>query len=251
MKKSPIRINSIQLLFFILLLGFTAVTAQTENSDKYVTIDSRPSGAVVHLEGEYQFIGRTPFVVPYTVIGKYDIKASKLGYQGIQRSVTFSGNAPSEVQLRLSPKTRLKSFSRSFIIPGWGQYYSDRKLVGSLYAGVTAVSVIFLLKSQQDYMMASRDYENVLGKSELGGFSYQDRVRLLNEVDNEWKDLQKAEDVRNANLLIVAGVWALNMIDSFFFFPNYSRDIDVFEKLSFNALPLHDGVGLSLNYTLN
>ena len=250
-KKSHIHINTVLLISLTTLFGLPVFTFAQESGSSFVTINSRPSGAVVHLEGEYQFIGRTPFVVPYTVVGQYDIKASKLGFQKLQRTVTFSGNVPSEVQLSLVPKTRLKSVGRSLLVPGWGQFYSDRKTVGVVYSTLTALSVISLVKTYQDYLIASRDYENALGKVQLGGFSYADRLGLYEDVDSEWKNLQQKEDKLYANIAIVAGVWVLNIIDSFFFFPNYSREIEVFEKFSLNAVPLRQGVGLSLNYTLN
>ena len=250
-KKSRIHIKTVLLVSMTILFGPSIFSFAQESSSPFVTINSNPSGAVVHLEGEYQFIGRTPFVVPYTVVGQYNIKASKLGFQKLQRTVTFSGNVPSNVQLGLLPKTRLKSVGRSLFVPGWGQFYSDRKTVGVVYSTFAALSLISLIRTHQDYLIASRDYENALGKVQLGGFSYADRLRLYEDVDSEWKNLQQTEDMLYANIAIVAGVWVLNIIDSFFFFPNYSREIEVFEKFSLNAVPFQQGVGLSLNYTLN
>ena len=44
-----------------------------------ITIESDPSGALVHLNDEE--VGRTPVTVPFTFYGTYDVRVEKDGYQ--------------------------------------------------------------------------------------------------------------------------------------------------------------------------
>lgn len=253
MKKLNIHIRALVAVCTLFFAGVqTQLSAQSESSgQQFVTINSRPSGAVVHLEGEYQFIGRTPFVVPYTVIGKYEVKASKLGYQSLRRVITFSGDAPQELQLNMNLKTRLKATGRSFLVPGLGQYYSDRKTIGSFFGAGTAASLVSLIKTQQDYLAASRDYESLLATAQIGGLSYDQQRAVLESVDNAWRKSERKSDARNLNLYLLAGIWAVNILDSYLFFPKYGDEIDVFQKFSLNARSLNDGVSVGLNYSFN
>ena len=253
MKKSPIHIRVLFVFFAVFLIAAQSqLIAQSETSGKdLVTINSRPSGAVVHLDGEYQFIGRTPFVVPYTVIGKYEVKASKPGYQPVRRVITFAGDASQELKLQLQLKTRLKATGRSLLAPGWGQFYSERKMIGSIYSSSAAISLIYLIKTQQDYLTSSRDYESLLTTSNVGGLSYEQQRAVIEKVENAWKSVESKSDTRDLNLYIIAGIWAINMLDSYLFFPNYGREIDVFQRFSLNSMPIQDGAGIGLNYSFN
>ncbi|MBN1559394.1 PEGA domain-containing protein [candidate division KSB1 bacterium] len=257
MKNTPTRINlRLATCYWAFLLIFAAASsllrAQESNAtQEYLTINSRPSGAVVHLDGEYQFIGRTPFVVPYMVIGEYSVKASKLGYNNFSRDVTFSGSLPNTFEIKLMKKSRAKALSRSIAAPGWGQYYSDRKTTGAVWGAATAVAVVSLIKTQYEYSAAYRDYESSLAKADLGGLSYSERLGIFGEVDDAWRNLEKKTDSRDLNIYILAGIWLTNIIDSYIFFPDYGNEIEVFQKFSLNASARHDGLSFHLQYSLN
>lgn len=228
-----------------------APAQESSAEEEFLTIDSRPSGAVVHLEGEYQFIGRTPFVVPYVVIGEYEVKASKLGYDGFSRNITFSGSSTKTLEIKLKKKSQYEAVGRSIAAPGWGQYYSDRKTTGAVYGAATALTVLSLIKTQYAYSTANRDYESSLARTELEGLSYSDRLSIFSDVDAAWKNLEQKTDSRDLNLYILLGVWLTNVVDSYIFFPDYGREIEVFQKFSLNASALQDGLSLHLNYSLN
>lgn len=251
MKRSLIH-TPIRIILAFVAMSLTPVSAQNANGgQQLVTINSRPSGAVVHLDGEYQFVGRTPFVVPYAVVGKYEVKASKLGYQSLRRVITFSGDASQELQLQMKLKSRARAVGRSLLAPGWGQFYSDRRTVGALYSTGTAISLVMLIKSHQDYLRMSRDYESLLARSQIGGLSYQQQREVFDTVNSAWLDVEKKSDLRDVNLYVLAGLWVVNILDSYLFFPNYGREVEIFQRFSLHSRSLQDGLSVGLNYAFN
>ena len=254
MKNTPTRISiatSIRIILLIFLATSLPHAQQSGEDQEFLTINSRPSGAVVQLDGEYQFIGRTPFVVPYMVIGEYEVKASKLGYNNFSRDVTFSGSSPKTFEIRMEKKKRLKALGRSVAVPGWGQYYSDRKTTGAVFGAATAITAISLIKTQYEYSTAYRDYESSLAKVELEGLSYDERLGIFTEVDDAWRNLEKKTDARDLNVYLLIGIWLANIIDSHIFFPDYGNEIEVFQKFTLNASARYDGLSFHLNYFLN
>ena len=91
MQKKVIRIRTIfPVLLIIYFCGTVGIYAQTKDtSEKVLTIRTNPTSAVIHLSGEYQFIGRTPFVLPYPVYGEYKLRVKKLGYETLNTEMTF------------------------------------------------------------------------------------------------------------------------------------------------------------------
>jgi hypothetical protein len=57
--------------------------------------------------------------------------------------------------------------------------------------------------------------------------------------------------MRDLNLVILSSIWALNILDSIFFFPNYGKEVEFFEKLSLNVTPKREGFALGLQYSLD
>lgn len=253
MKRLPTRIYNLSLLFFFVLFAAlnSPISAQENKTAKrHISVISTPTGAVVHFDGDYQFIGRTPFIIPYPLVGKYEVKAGKLGYQSVRRNVTFAGDAPNNFQLHLTPKTRIRSASRSLFFPGWGQYYADRKKTGVLYGGAMALSLVYLIRTQRDYLTASRDYDSVISRAQLGGLSYEEQIGLFGQLDSAWINFQRKRDARDLNLYVLAGVWAINVLDALFFFPDYGREVQVFQKFSLNLAPVRGGASIGMSYSI-
>lgn len=237
-------------VLFVILFTTSLSAQETESQTNLVTVKSSPLGAVVVLEGDYQFIGRTPFVLPYDVTGNYEIKVSKLGYNTVRKMVTFSGDSPTMVYVNLKPKTRIKAAARSLIVPGWGQYYSNRRTLGTLIGFAASISLTSYVYSQFEYVNTSRDYDRLTAKA-LTAPSYDERLHYAVEADDLWKDLEHKTDMRDLNLVILSSIWALNILDSIFFFPNYGKEVEFFEKLSLNVTPKREGFALGLQFSLD
>ena len=102
------------LSLYFLIFTFTVVThsfaqPRGEGNQTGIMIVSEPSGAYVTLDGEYNFTGRTPFFIPYDLLGKYKIRAEKSGYQVGRRVNSFKPEAETVYKIDLEPRTRHKA----------------------------------------------------------------------------------------------------------------------------------------------
>lgn len=210
-----------------------SLSAQAENGEPSggaVTIDSNPPGALVYLTGEYQFVGRTPFLLPYALYGKYRLQANRRGYNAVTSEHNFTGESNSVVMLRLSAKTPFKALSRSLLLPGWGQFYSGRKAAGSCYAGATMAACISLAIRENHYKDAQTNYEAAFVNFQRGG-SFEEEQLAFSRLQSAWQKLDESKNDRNTSLYVLAGFWVLNVLESLLFFPGDHQEIEIFQKL--------------------
>ncbi len=259
----PIHLNcrcqsAVAIFLFLLaafaMSGVSVIYAQGENktANGTVTINSNPPGAVIYLSGEYRFWGRTPFVLPYNLYGKYRLQANRRGYEKINAAYNFTGESKGALTMRLTPKTPPKALYRSLLYPGWGQYYSERKLVGAIFMGVTAGGFVALAVNQNQYQNAQNRYTTAVtsyNRSLMQG-DVDAQNANFDKVQSALRALKDAEDARNITIYTIAGIWAFNALESVLFFPNFS-DIEFFEKVSPRLSQAGTGVKLSLQFPLD
>jgi len=185
---------------------------------------SKPSGAFVYLQGDYDFIGVTPCEVPFPLEGSYRVKALKRGYEDWTSRITMVGDRQNSLYMRLTPKTKWKTAVRSAIFPGWGQYYTDRKAKGVIFGILQISSLLGTAYAYQNYEEAKDDYYTAVDRyraekriDELG--------RLRVEMNDLRRDADSAWELRNTFLALTAGIWAYNVLESVLFFPRYGQDI--------------------------
>ena len=187
-----------------------------------ITVNSIPPGATVYVEGEHTFVGKTPFNVPYLLVGTYRITASKRGYEDWTQRVNLVGKRSGPLFIRLSPKTRFKATLRSTLFPGWGQNYLNKKFKGGVISltmiGLTLSSIV--ADAQYDravdrYKRTLRDYEAAKKEEERSAL----RLKALDRED-------KADDAynrRNTLLWVTGALWAYNILDAIIFFPSFHQ----------------------------
>jgi hypothetical protein len=234
--------------------GAAAAFAQGENksANGTMTFNSNPSGAVIYLSGEHRFWGRTPFVLPYNLFGKYRIQANRRGYEKIVAVYNFTGESKGTLTLKLSPKTPAKALYRSLLFPGWGQYYSERKFMGTLFVGVTTAGLVALAINENQYQNAQNSYATALASYNLSlsrGDINAQNANFLN-LQRAAQSFNNAKDARNITLYAIAGVWVFNVLESVIFFPNFS-DIEFFEKFSPRFSQAENGVKFSLQFSID
>jgi len=237
----------------VLALGVLGCTmnanAQEENraSARVVTIKSEPAGALVMLSGEHRFAGRTPFILPYPLTGKYKISTNKRGYESFNTNYSFNSSNKGLLMLKLDQRTSGKAALRSFVAPGWGQIYSERKRSGLIWSGVTFGALVAAGVNELLYRDAQDDHRAALSAFNSGGDTAQQQAALLSAL----RRVNNAEDDRNLSLYILGGVWVLNLIDSAVFFPNYAGNEELFRRASFGLSQRGDATKLNLKISLD
>lgn len=204
------------------LCQYAYLCAQSNNNETIppdaLEIDSEPQGAMVEISGKYIFVGRTPFVVPYSLYGRYKIQVKKDGYEGASRTVNFLGDKNPKITFYLSKKTRLKAAMRSTLLPGWGQFYGQGKIKSLVVImGQTALGIKTFL-SVKKYRNKKNDYQLAINEF--------NRTVELAEIQKALKE--EAEDAMNFKttmIYVTAGFWLYNILDSMVFFSSKSLPV--------------------------
>ncbi len=239
----------VRLLTFGLLLAAVSVRGQEESKApvRNITIKSEPAGALVLLSGEHRFAGRTPFILPYHLAGKYRISTNKRGYESFRAEYNFSSSTKGLLMLKLDVRTAGSAALRSFVAPGWGQFYSERKKWGLLWVGATTGSLAAFVVNELNYRDAQNDHRAALKALQNGPYSAQQK----DAFDSALRRVNNAEDDRNLSLYILGGAWALNLLDSVIFFPNHADNSELFRRASFGLSQRGDAAKLNLKIALD
>ncbi|MFQ5707989.1 MAG: PEGA domain-containing protein [bacterium] len=194
--------------------------ASSDKQNDHLVVNSNPAGAVVTLEGEYKVTGRTPFTVTFPLVGKYHIRAAKQGYESWSTKVFLTGNSESNLSISLKRLSRAKSALRSFFVPGWGQFYSDRKFHAFLFASMGVAAGAYSIFRQIDY------------KDEIDKFNrLKDQVSQstvsLQDLNKQFDKIEDADSERKKAFVILGAVWFYNFLDALIFFPSHEGQLNV------------------------
>ncbi|MCB9501790.1 MAG: PEGA domain-containing protein [Deferribacteres bacterium] len=229
------------------VFSFTQPLLAQTPSEGNVKIISNPDETVVTLKGEYTLRGQTPYVVVHNLQGYYELEAKKRGYEDFTSSYVFSPTVRKKLAIRLIPKSRLRSFSRSMVVPGWGQAYTDQKWKGLFIAGLQLGAGGYFVYTHIDYLNAKDDYDKALDAFAASGGS-QDAT-IYQDVQDKWDVLSSKYDNRKTALILNLSVYLYNLFDTLFFYPKYH-----YPRIRATADILQDGnqptlaLGLKANF---
>ena len=115
-------------------------------------------------------------------------------------------------------KTRFGALIRSAVIPGFGQYYADKKITGLGFL-LTELAVIGLYVSANSaYQTATDDFTNYQNLYNVE----RDPIMIAEyraKVNTSHDDIQTNKDLMNQMAMAAGGVWALNAIHAFLIKP--------------------------------
>jgi len=228
-----------------LMLVAASLTAQTEGN---LIVNTTPQGAPVVIEGsEMTLAGVTPVRFNTVLSGAFRLTVDREGFERHEQTIYVSESRPSQIDIRLSPKTRTKAFFRSLIIPGWGQsYYGSKTKTYGFLMGTIAASAGFLV-ARDDF---NDKYDVYLQKKSASNNAntWSDIENLDQELYDAQKSANDAEDLKNVLMGVAIGVYALNLLDAFLFFPDFNT-FSEYEALTLK--PEYDGQKVSLSLALN
>ncbi|KAA3612097.1 MAG: PEGA domain-containing protein [Calditrichaeota bacterium] len=213
------------MLFRWAALAFAAVflvvsqplTAQ-KRPDGNVKIISNPNESVVTLKGEYRLTGQTPYVAVHSLKGFYKLEARKVGYENFTSSYFFKPNVRKKLAIRLTRKSRPRSFFRSMLMPGWGQAYTDQKWKGLFFAGLQLGAAGYFVFTHQEYQDAKDAYDKAFDTFATSGA--QD-AKIYQDVEDKYSILTQKFDDRERALILNLSVYMYNLFDTLFFYPKY------------------------------
>ena len=129
-------------------------------------------------------------------------------------------------------RTTFSSLQRSLLFPGWGQFKEKRYFEGSLFLSLEICYLYEVFKNDRRGNSYYRLYKTA-GNTE-------DAVR--------YRDLTERYDKkRNITMLVAAGIWAVNLIDTYVIVKKKGREI---KKLEIKTNVSYDK-GLCINYRVS
>ncbi len=232
----------ISLRVIILIMVFSVTTLAEDGN---LTVESRPSGTTVVLQGEYELAGVTPVTFNQNLFGRYKLTARRGGYEDYSTTVVLTGSEPRIVAFDMVPKTRFKAGIRSVVLPGWGQIYSGQKTRGVFYTAGTVLSLIVYAAANNDFR-DKRDTYNDLRDDYNNARSLAELRDLKPRLDAAQQEAYDAESVKNFTVGAVAFVWAFNVIDAVLFFPDRGYSIGGPASISMDTGDQFDRVQVKL-----
>jgi len=167
------------------------------------------------------------------------------GYIVDKSNVYFSEKSRIEYDYNYKPKG--EAVMKSFILPGWGQFSTDRNVSGSIYATAAVGSIALLGYGVMSYNQSKSDYDDAKINSETATL-YKDRVAYADQA-NGFRD-----DCTSANTLVFAGAAALavtyivSALD--IYFNGSEHELKIKGKDSFSGLK-YNGNAFSYNFPVN
>lgn len=217
------RLGITTLLMLLMLAGIDRSQAQTEEVAEpaetkpenfaRTQILTRPTGAIVFLEGEYGLAGRAPYTVTYFLRGNYEIKTKLRGYEDWSADYFFNGRGAEKISIKLSPKTRLKALLRSAVVPGMGQAYSDQRVKGLVIGAMQFTSLGVFFIEELRYRDSVDDFNAALT-------AFQNDANQRTRLDAAQARLDRRYETRQRWAIITASIYIYNLIDVIAFFPS-------------------------------
>ena len=196
-----------------------------EKIENALQINSKPQGAVIEISGKFSSItGRTPFVVPYHVLGTYYIKASKEGYEDRNTSVRLVKEGYNSITIRMSAKTRAKAAIRSMVFPGWGQAYGQSRTKGLIVGVIQLAFGVYAGYSAIEFASEKDQYDKAnLAYQQASTFEQAQAAKTV--LDKQFAEASDARDTRDTALLVAGGFWVYSFFDSMIFFSNGGKSV--------------------------
>ncbi|MEW6413419.1 MAG: PEGA domain-containing protein [Candidatus Zixiibacteriota bacterium] len=244
--------TSKKLAFIILAACAIPVSAAGQASmTGDLTVRTDPQGAQVRLSGGARVSGVTPVRFRHLLVGDYELTLKKHGYETYKTRIELDPTRQMEVDIKLSPKTRFKTAVRSLFIPGWGQRYADRKTKGWAFTFLTVAAGVSYLYADDEFDFRFDEFKKI--EREYDSLAVDGNIEELRRVQPLLAAAQEsaydAENVRRIVIGVGIGIWALNVIDALFFFPEEKGTFTV-KGLTMTPTADSESVGLSISMKL-
>jgi len=126
-----------------------------------------------------------------------------------------SGRGSGDITLRGARESHVKAFLFSLVRPGRGQYYQGKTARGTLFSVAAVTGGLVALQYQNEYDRATDTYEVCVERFDATDV-VSEKERVRDEASRLWIDVEHHKDARNASLIVLAGVWGWNVIDTLF-----------------------------------
>jgi len=206
---------------------------------------------MVYIDGKE--VDEAPFYEYMLTSGAHKIELKTKKGELLKREIVSFG-ADKITMYNISANSKGNTVLKSALLPGLGQFTTERYLSGSLYSAGFLAGVgtaVFGYMENSDNMS---DYDKV--KKEYDALSNgAEKIKLGEELNDLQVKCDESSTINMIGIGLVASVYVFNLVDSYFFTPAFSTDV-IANNNNFNikpkyALDLHDGkveIGVVFNW---
>jgi hypothetical protein len=164
--------------------------------------------------------------------GSYKLEIRRKGFYTTRKQLSLDEIKDYEFDFNLKPKSSHKAVLLSTIFPGIGQYFSGRKLFGSLFFLVAMSTITENIISYHKFLEGKREYQKSKDLYEKN-ISLDHMTPLYNDMLHKY-NIMENKFTRNRNSLkLLIGIWTLNIIDTYLFFPKVKNSSVQIESSGF------------------
>jgi hypothetical protein len=189
-----------------------------QESGPYVSVTSKPSGAVIRLNGAYEWVGRTPWNLFRPVSGLYQVEARLPGYETWRSEVVLGPGGIQNLDIHLHRKTRFRAALRGILLPGWGQSYNGSRSRGIFYGVAEAAALVGVVWTWELYRQDVDDFDAAVEAYQAGG-SVSQLPRLWKDVESRSSHADDGYDHYKIALGVAGGIYAISILDALLLAP--------------------------------
>jgi hypothetical protein len=218
-------------------------------TDQRIEFYSYPSGVTIRLEGVVDLNGVTPFLLRNVPVSKYTLHIDEPGFEPEKSEITITHGSSAQFFFDIAKKSRLKAVLRSTVLPGWGQFYAEKKVRSSVLLPAGILSFLNLAGAAGYYAYTREEYREAEDEYRKATEFPEDH----DEYQDEYRKNRDAWDYMRIAAAIYAGVWGLSFIDAVVDFPEFDMSHLDFShrELSFSVVPRTGGkVEANVTYAL-
>jgi TolB-like protein len=156
-------------------------------------------------------------------VGIYNVKIKKSGFKTYTKKINLSADKTETVDISLVAKGKLEAFIRSAFLPGWGQGYQEKTIRTWLYPLVVAALGISSFLMTGNYNDQVSDFRKIRQAYSVA-FNQNEIDRLRRQMDDKYKEVERAENVRNIFYITTGLAWLWNMLDTIILPPGWQMN---------------------------
>ena len=179
-------------------------------------------------------------VIPYkdTMVfwGSYNVKAHHIGYYSEEVLTEIGSYNPNHIEIVLKRKSPALAAFYSFVIPGWGQSYSEHWKRALAFPIIVSSAIAWSVSADREYSKALDNYD-VKRKSYFDSLNLNQQIKITRlEMDNALDEANQKRLIGFTAVAISTALWIFNVMDAYMSFPPAIRDPWESEKAKFPAL---------------
>jgi TolB-like protein len=213
---------------FIKLNDITGVQVNLKELTGSLIASTNPPGADIYIDGKpfrnpSGAIAQTPFTVHKMWVGKHQVSFRFDGHAPSDQTIVITEDKREALLVELNKliylKPRKQALWRSAVLPGLGQVYEGRTLMGGVYLGGQAALFYMLTTQRAEYDDLHNDYLNKRN-------TYLSFQGSQDELTQLWAEVQSAFDESESNyrkqqitMGLMVGAYLWNVVDAWLFMP--------------------------------